>query len=137
MDSLAALREKIPSFPGYREEGDRRLSGELVRSYLGEALADLRDRLEPLPPELETSIDDAIVNVGFVNQQTWHVFEDAARTVTSFDALAAADEDVLRVAGDAAAVDVRSLAAYLDEVAATLDRRDATLRGYAAPASSN
>ncbi len=70
MELLEQLRAKISGFPGYDGELERRLSDEYVRSYLGEALADLAAR-ELLPPELRERVDEAILRVGFADQHAF------------------------------------------------------------------
>ncbi|MGA7095182.1 MAG: hypothetical protein WBX23_14260, partial [Candidatus Cybelea sp.] len=70
MEPLEQLRAKISDFPGYDGELQRRLSDEYVRSYLGEALADLAAR-GVLPPELRERADDLILRVGFADQHAF------------------------------------------------------------------
>ncbi|MFZ0031019.1 MAG: hypothetical protein WAK84_04010 [Candidatus Cybelea sp.] len=131
MELLEQLRAKISGFPGYDGELERRLSDEYVRSYLGEALADLAAR-DVLPPELRERVDEAILRVGFANQ---HAFAAHARGKTpdarDESAVAAADAATVALADRAASLDAASAASYLDQVTATLDKRDAAIRAAA------
>lgn len=131
MELLEQLRAKISGFPGYDGELERRLSDEYVRSYLGEALADLAAR-DVLPPELRERVDEAILRVGFANQ---HAFAAHARGKTpdarDESAVAAADAATVALADRAASLDGASAASYLDQVTATLDKRDAAIRAAA------
>jgi hypothetical protein len=130
MGSIALLKEKIPDFAGYGEENLRRVSDEEVRSYLGEALAGLRVRLESLPAAAQTRIDDLVLRTGFANQHAFRAFEDGARTATDFDELLSADAAVVEVADRAASIGAEGIDAYLDEVTAALDRRDRVMLAY-------
>ncbi|MGB6518341.1 MAG: hypothetical protein WBE79_07555 [Candidatus Cybelea sp.] len=131
MELLEQLRAKISGFPGYDGELERRLSDEYVRSYLGEALADLAAR-DVLPPELRERVDEAILRVGFANQ---HAFAAHARGKTpdarDESAVPAADAATVALADRAASLDAASAASYLDQVTATLDKRDAAIRAAA------
>ncbi|MGA9944377.1 MAG: hypothetical protein WBP75_04990, partial [Candidatus Cybelea sp.] len=102
MELLEQLRAKISGFPGYDGELERRLSDEYVRSYLGEALADLAAR-DVLPPELRERVDEAILRVGFATQ---HAFAAHARgkppDARDESAVAAADAATVALADRAA-----------------------------------
>jgi hypothetical protein len=123
MEPLEQLRAKISGFPGYDGELERRLSDEYVRSYLGEALADLTARAV-LPPELCERVAEVILRVGFADQ---HAFAAHARGKTPDSAdeseVAAADVATVALADRAASLDVASAAGYLEQVTATLDKR--------------
>jgi hypothetical protein len=131
MELLEQLRAKISGFPGYDGELERRLSDEYVRSYLGEALAELASR-DVLPPELRERVDAVILRVGFADQ---HAFAAHARGKTSDagdeSAVAAADTATVALADRAASLDAASAASYLDQVTTTLDKRDAAIRAAA------
>jgi hypothetical protein len=134
MDPLELLRTKIAGFPGYADEAARRHSDEYVRSYLGEALADLEVRCTDISPELKQSIGALLLRVGFADQKAFAIHHVNAGThaVPSADSIALVDAATVDVACQAPLVAPDDLARYLDEVAATLDRRDAAMRGAAA-----
>lgn len=134
MDSLEELREKIPGFPGYDGDLERRRSDGLVRSFLGEALADLTLRCGPLSAELTQRVDALLLRVGFADPKAFAVHNVFARMQASAGddgALAALDVAVLAVADQASTIAPDAVAQYLDDVTATLDRRDATMRAAA------
>lgn len=127
MEPLVFLRSKIADFPGYLDENGRGRSDELVRSYLGEALAELEARLAPVSDAVATRIGDLLFRVGFVNQTLYRRYETAANDGVPMDAVVADDAAIVEVADRAAAVSAQTLPAYLDDIAAVLDRRDHTM----------
>lgn len=141
MEPLEFLRSTIADFPGYGNDDARRRSDELVRSYLGEAVAGLEARLEVSgDTPLQRRIGDVLLRVAFANQAAYKIYENAARANPDFDAMAAADARTVEVASRAGNTDAAQLSAYLDEVAGALDNRDAAMNGTvtapaAAPAS--
>jgi hypothetical protein len=134
MDPLDELREKIPGFPGYGGDLERRRSDELVRSYLGEALADLTLRCGPLSTELTQRVDALLLRVGFADPKAFavhNVFARAQPAAGDDGALAMLDVAVVAAADQASSIAPDAVAQYLDDVTATLDRRDATMRAAA------
>src|SRR5579862_6929103 len=134
MDQLEFLRTKIPDFPGYSAEDGRRRSDELVRSYLGEALAAIPGRLGPLPEALERTMDELLLRSGFTNQAALKAFEERLHTDPQVDGLVAGDAALVELAERAPAVSIDDLGAFLAEAAGVLDRRDAAMRSAPAPA---
>jgi hypothetical protein len=124
---LELLKSKIADFPGYADDVSRWHSDELVRSYVGEAIADLQQRVNPLDAALGGRIGDMLIRVGFANPATYKTFEDGARAKFDEDAMVAADARAVEVADRAASIDAASLIGYLDEVSGSLDRRDAVM----------
>ncbi len=124
MDPLAELRAKIPAFPGYATEDDRRRGDELVRSYLGEALALLRARLADLPEPGAARLGDLILRAGFRNQLAFKVFEYATLDGAKVDRVTRNDLRMIGLADRAANVDAVGLTAFLDEVVQAFDVRD-------------
>ena len=135
MEPLEQLRAKITNFPGYGGDAERRLSDEYVRSYLGEALANMPAR-DALPPELQQRLDDLIVRTAFADPRLFPERRRLSNAVDSEEALAGADLDTVEVADRAKSVDASSAAAYLDRVTACLDARDAAMRAQVARAAS-
>ncbi|MBV8490994.1 MAG: hypothetical protein JO199_10750 [Candidatus Eremiobacteraeota bacterium] len=129
MAPIALLEEKIPDFKGYAEPDNRRRSDELVRSFLGEALAEAQERLGPLPAAALSKIGDLEIRTAFANQRAFHAFEQSIGSASNFDDLLAADASVVELAERAASIDRPALDAYLDEVTAALDRRDRIMSG--------
>lgn len=127
MEHLQILAAKIAGFPGYADEEARRRSDELVRSYLGEALAALQARLHPV--EAGERLGDLILRSAFTNQDAFESYEERTREHPGSDAMPAADESTIEAADAADDVDAAGLAAYLDRVAQVLDARDAVMEG--------
>jgi len=131
MDAME-LQAMIPQFPGYLDEAARRLSDELVRSYAGEAVAGLVDRLRPLDPALEARFDVALMRAGFTNQVAFRGYESAVLSPDRSAAMLAADTLLATLAQRAASVDIQSAPGYLDELAAAFDARDSAMQQVAA-----
>ena len=112
MDPLEQLRARIAGFPGYDGDLERRRSDEFVRSYLGEALADLEVRCGSIAPELKQRIDALLLRVGFADQKSFSIHHDIA----GMHAAAGADSSV--AGADAAAVDVADQALFVEPDAA-------------------
>lgn len=133
MDPLEQLRARIAGFPGYDGDLERRRSDEFVRSYLGEALADLEMRCGSTSDELRQRFDALLLRVGFADQKAFHHVVARVHEAANVDStIAVADAATVEVADQAPQVGPDTLAPYLDEVAATLDRRDAVMRAAAA-----
>ena len=126
MASLEALRAKIPQFPGYGDERARRVADELVRSYMGEALALLDER----HPEYFSNMgryETLILRTSFMNQTAFKAFEYATMDGELEQALLDEDSAVVDAADRAGTIDAGALDPYLDEITAALDRRDRTM----------
>src|SRR5580700_2676355 len=122
---LEFLKSKIADFPGYSDDVSRWRSDELVRSYIGEAVADLQQRLEPLDVALDGRVGDLLIRLGFANQAAYKNYEDGAHSTFNPDAMLAADAAAVELGDGASSIDVQQLPAYLDEISASLDQRDA------------
>jgi hypothetical protein len=135
MDSLDRLRAKISGFPGYAEDLDRRRSDQLVRSYLGEALSELAARLEPLAPAAQAQIDALLWRTEFADLKAFKMHDNFERDGVPDGAanadIAADDLQTVELADRAPSVDVSTLTAYLNDVGAALERRDAAMRAAA------
>ncbi len=129
MGPFEELRAKIAGFPGYDGDLERRRSDEYVRSYLGEALAELAAR-GALPAELQQRVDELVLRVGFADPRDFasrHVI-GAKNVADEGGDVASADAATVELADRAASVDAASASRYLDDVAAVLDERDAAIR---------
>lgn len=124
---MQVLGAKIAGFPGYGDEDARRRSDELVRSYLGEALADLQARVGSLDAATESRLGDLIVRSAFTNQEAYELYEERAREHPEFDGIASADARVVETADAASTVDAAGASTYLDRVAEVFDARDAVM----------
>ena len=123
MDPLDFLREKIPNFQGFDDEGARRLSDELVRAYAGEALADLQQRLGDVAVANER-LSKILLRCEFANQIALKQFESAELDETRTERIASADARVIELADNANAVDAASLDGYLQQLEEAFDQRD-------------
>ena len=132
MNALALLRSRIPSFPGYLDEEDRRLSNQLVRSYMGEALARLQERLSPLDASVRERFEELILRAGFTNQVAFKEFESAQLDQTRVDSISMCDVNLLDQADREPEVSELTLSAYLADVRASFDERDRVMEGAAA-----
>jgi len=136
MNSLELLDERINDFPGYATDVDRRRSDELVRSFLGEMLADLQVKLAPLDPGVGEQIGDLMFRAGFTNQIAFRPYESASLDEAAIAEVAAADAQAVNLADVAATVRRDGLASFLGEVTAAFDARDAAMRAVATSSSS-
>jgi len=131
MEPLELLRKKIADFPGYDSEIERRRSDEYVRSYLGEALANLAAR-QTLSPELQERVDALVLRVTFADQQAFSRRTGIESSgACEEDAVVAADAATIELADRAASLEPATANRYFDEVAAALDGREAALRAAA------
>ncbi|MBV9718811.1 MAG: hypothetical protein JOZ77_05800 [Candidatus Eremiobacteraeota bacterium] len=128
MEPLERLQAKIANFPGYDGDFERRRSDEYVRSYLGEALAELASR-GVLSDAQQARVDDLLVRVGFADPRAFavhHVIAGAASN--DGGAVAVSDVATVELADRAASLDSVAAASYLDEVVAVLDERETAIR---------
>ncbi len=127
---MDSLRDRIPDFGGYLNEEDRRRSDELVRSYVGEAIAVLQDRVAPATPD--PRFERTLLRAGFMNQIAFKAFEYAALDEARIYAVSRNDLRLVNLADRAPTTDAKDVDAYLAEVAAAFDARD---RGMESPAA--
>jgi len=138
MDPLDVLRAHIAAFPGYDGENNQRLADEFVRSYLGEALANVAGDNAQLPADVQSRVDALLLRVGFADPKSFAAHGVAAR-VRPPDGGDVAVQDVatIELADRARSVAPDALGGLLDEVTQTLDRREAAMRAAAAPAQAS
>ncbi len=129
MEPLELLRAKIAGFPGYDGDIERRHSDEYVRSYLGEALAELEARCE-LAPDVQQRLDELLLQVGFADPRDFAPQHVIGSENGSSDGgpVGMADAATVELADRAATLAAASVASYLDDVAALLDQREAAIR---------
>jgi hypothetical protein len=123
MDATEVLKQKLPGFAGYAA-GQRHRTDEEVRAYLGERLAGLSVRLDPVG-SMGERLDALILRTEFTNQQAFRTYEAAQLDPTQTQTIAAADLATVELADRADGVfDVDMLPKYLDAVEAALNQRD-------------
>jgi hypothetical protein len=127
MDAIASIKARIPEFGGYADLVARRDDDELVRSYLGEALATLNADHPDFFADRSETYEDLIIRAGFMNQAAFHAFEYAKLDPAHLDGVAQADLAMLDLADRASTVAAGEVAGYLDELTAAFDRRDAAM----------
>jgi hypothetical protein len=128
---LEFLKNRIPSFPGYGSDDDRKVSDELVRSYLGERLAEMEAQ-PGISDDARQTVGELLLRAAFTNQIAYKVYEEAARANFDFDRLAAADAATVQLADDAASVPASDVAQFAQRSTQALDARDLAMRGQAA-----
>ncbi|MBV9028614.1 MAG: hypothetical protein JO311_08355 [Candidatus Eremiobacteraeota bacterium] len=131
MDALDRLHARIAGFPGYDADADRRRSDELVRSYLGEALAELAARNAALAAPLREQIDALLLRVGFASQRLFPSHADGIAMHSAETTVADADGGIVELADRASGLSPDGVAEYLQVVNDALDRRDAVMRAAA------
>jgi hypothetical protein len=127
MDAIESIKARIPQFAGYGELEARRDDDELVRSYLGEALSTLNANHPDFFAERSEVYENLIIRAGFMNQMAFRSFEYAKLDQAHLDAVAQNDQAMLDLADRAPNVAAGDVAAYLDELTAAFDRRDAAM----------
>jgi hypothetical protein len=134
MDPLEVLRAHVPDFPGYDGEHNRRLSDEFVRSYLGEALANASRA--NVPAEVQSSIDALLLRAAFADPKSFPAHGLVVGTIKADGEVAREDAATVELADRVRSADASSLAALLDEVTQTLDRRDVAMHAAAVPSKT-
>jgi hypothetical protein len=124
MDAIESIKARIPQFAGYEELEARRDDDELIRSYLGEALATLNANHPDFFADRSDAYENLIIRAGFMNQAAFRAFEYAKLDPTHLDAVAQNDRAMLDLADRAPAVAAGEVAGYLDDLTAAFDRRD-------------
>jgi hypothetical protein len=122
MDDLAFLRERIESYAEYTNAADRRRSDEQIRAYVGEALADLRERLSPRGADGE-ALERLLLRCEFADQRMAHAFDATSVDPQDVSATTAADRELVTLADDARRREAAGLATLLARIDAAFDRR--------------
>ena len=119
---LESLRSKIPDFEGYLNEEDRRRSDELVRAYVGEALAALEGRVAPGADD--PRFGALLLRSGFMNQAAFKAFEYEHLDDAQSDEIGACDLRLIELADRAPSLDAGGVDSYLSEISEAFDARD-------------
>ena len=124
-----SLQSAIADFPGYGDDVSRERSDEFAPvSYVGERLADLQQRLQPLDAALGDRIEASVLRSAFVNQAAYKLYDDGNdRSTISVDGVVTADAAAVAVADRASSIDAAQLPQYLDDVTHALDDRDTAM----------
>ena len=123
MDAQRILTDTLPGFPGYGIDVQRRLSDELVRAYIGEALALLSGRLTPDVISL-TPLDELLLRCEFRNQVAFRAYEDAELDPQALEQTAQNDVRLVELAQRAPSINAESAPDFLAEVKRAFDERD-------------
>ncbi len=107
----------------------------MVRSFLGEMLADLQVKLAPLDAEVSGQLGELMFRAGFTNQIAFRPYESADLSEAGITEIAEADVRAIDLADVAATVRKDGLASFLADVTAAFDARDAAMRSLAATGS--
>ena len=132
MDAIDQLRVDIPQFPGYADEGARRLCDELIRSFVGEALARMEARLGVTDPRLCERFGALLLRAGFTNQSAFRGYEYVELSSLQVDQIAQADLALVILAQAADGTSAADASAYLDRIVAAFDARDSAMQQIAA-----
>lgn len=124
---LAALRARIPEFPGYTDEASRYRSDRLVRAYLGRSLSRFAGAAAPqLQTDVRARIDALLLRCAFPDQRLIAFLAHRRAGEAQLVRLVQLDrrlvEDADRIASVAAD---GPLAPLVDDVARMLDERSA------------
>ena len=123
MTDLEFLLAKVPGYADYGDEDHRHLVDPQMRSYLGEALSAVRDRLKPAGEAAE-QLDGLMLRCEFSDQRVMRAADHALFGTALVDRIHALDRRLVEVAdtirATAAAGELQPL---LDAAARTMDER--------------
>jgi hypothetical protein len=123
MTDLEFLRSRVPGYADYANEDSRHEVDKQIRAYLGEALADARDRLHP-QGALAEQLDGLLLRCEFSDQRVIRAADHArfgqelADRIHTLDRAIVEAADRIRAAGSTG-----ELAPLLDDAARLLDER--------------
>jgi hypothetical protein len=127
-DALASVVARIPDFPVYGDEVARRRSDTLIRAYVGESLALVRDRFAgSVDPALGERLEALLLHCQFTDQIFVKHLEHAHLEPPVAAALLEADRDLVACADAMPALALGDLAMMIERVDATFARRKATI----------
>jgi hypothetical protein len=126
MDDLGFLRERIESYADYTNDGDRRLVDDQIRAYVGEALARLRERLQPAGADGET-LERLILRCQFADQPLARVLDALTPDAAEMAAIHRRDRELVTLADRADAVTAADVDVFLKQIETQLDARVHTI----------
>jgi hypothetical protein len=123
MTDLEVLKARIPGYAGYAGQNARHEVDKQIRAWLGEALAEARERLQP-DGALVERLDGLILRCEFSDQRVIRAADHARFEAALVDHVHALDRRIVE-AGDRirAAASLDALATALDDAARVLDER--------------
>lgn len=125
MDASDAIRARIPTFPGYANEKGRRLCDELVRSYVGEAVAEVSARLDQ---GMSDRVGSLLMRAGFINQSAFTGFENAKIGDDAITRLLVCDLTLCTLAEKGSKISPNDFDAWISRIESSLDVRDSIMR---------
>lgn len=123
MTDLEELQARIPGYADYADTDARHQVDKQIRAWLGEALSEARDRLQPAGAVAER-LDGLLLRCEFSDQRVVRAADHARFDGELVDHVHALDRRIVE-AGDAirAAATVDELGTALDDAARVLDER--------------
>ena len=123
MTDLEVLRARIPGYADYADPEARHQVDKQIRAWLGEALAEARDRLEPTEA-LAERLDGLILRCEFSDYRVIRAADHARFDPELVDHVHALDRRIVETGDRIRAADSPDeLATALDEAARVLDER--------------
>jgi hypothetical protein len=123
MTDLELLQARIPGYADYADPDARHQVDKQTRAWLGEAISDARDRLQPTGA-LAERLDGLLLRCEFSDQRVIRAADHARFDRELVDHVHALDRRIVEV-GDAirAAASLDALATGMDDAARVLDER--------------
>ncbi|MEA2720753.1 MAG: hypothetical protein QOJ39_2617 [Candidatus Eremiobacteraeota bacterium] len=123
MTDLEALRSRVPGYADYADDTARHEVDKQIRAYLGEALAAVRDRLNPTGALMDR-LDGLILRCEFSDQRVIRAADHARFDQALVDRIHQLDREIVGCADRIRAVtSPDELATELDVAARCLDER--------------
>jgi AraC-like DNA-binding protein len=123
MTDLEFLRQQIAGYADYANMDSRHQADKQIRAFLGEALSEARERLNPTGALVER-IDGLILRCEFSDQRVIKAGDHARFDAALVDRVHELDREIVECAGRIRAVPtLDALAAELDLAARYLDER--------------
>lgn len=123
MTDLEFLQSRIAGYADYADADARHQVDKQIRAWLGEALSDARDRLQPTGA-LAEQLDGLVLRCEFSDQRVIRAADHARFDQPLIDRVHQLDRGILDVADRLRAVaDLAQLATALDDAARLLDER--------------
>lgn len=123
MTDLELLRQRIPGYADYTDGDARHDVDKQVRAYLGEALADARDRLRPQGP-LAERLDGEVLRCQFTDQREIRAADHARFGARLVERVHALDRELVTIADRVRSIaSPDELAVALDDAARVFDQR--------------
>ena len=122
MTDLEFLLQRVPGYADYADEDHRHLVDPQMRSYLGEALSDARDRLQP-QGETAEQLDGLLLRCEFSDQRVTRAADHAKFGPGLVDRIHALDRELVETSDRIRRADAGELPSLLDAAARIMDQR--------------